>query len=241
MTFLLRFGDFLFRHTYWLYLPMYSAYKAMSDRKERAILRSILAPGMVAVDVGANVGIYTKFLARQVGEKGAVFAFEPSRLNFDRLLDNVRHLNVTTVEAAVGEKSGSAKLYLSESANIDHRMYDSGDDRSVVEVKLFSLDDYFPAGSRVDFIKVDVQGHELSVLNGARRVFLDNPQISCLIEFWPFGLSKAGVSPSDLLVLIAKLGFSYRIVGGSEDAVARPEQNIDLEFAYSNLIISRAK
>ena len=62
-----------------------------------------------------------------------------------------------------------------------------------------SLDDYFCPGSPVDFIKIDVQGYEHSVLRGAQRVLKENRGIRVLMEFWPYGLSKAGVAPSDVL------------------------------------------
>jgi FkbM family methyltransferase len=237
---LLRFGGFLFRHCYPIYLPLYGLYKAFSDRRERALLRDFVRPGMVAVDVGANIGVYTRFLAHLVGADGAVFAFEPSQLNFGRLRDNVRNPNVTVIEAAVGERSGTAKLFLSERANVDHRMFDSGDNRRAVDVELVSLDEFFPAGAQVDFIKIDVQGHEYSVIRGASRIIRENPQICCLLEFWPFGLSKAGIAPNDLVGLVTELGFTYQVVGGSEDVIAHPSDKIELEDAYCNLVITRA-
>jgi FkbM family methyltransferase len=237
---LLPFGNFLFRYCYPLYLPLYSVYKAFGDRGERALVRRIVKPGMVVVDVGANIGIYTRYLAELVGPSGAVYAFEPSPLNFGRLQDNVRPHNVTAIEAAVAEGSGAAELFLSDKANVDHRMYDSGDGRRRMEVRLVSLDDYFPAGTRVDFIKVDVQGHEYSVLKGAVRLLKENPRIVCLLEFWPFGLAKAGVRPNDLLQFISDLGFSYKVVGSSADIVERSEDKVDSENEFCNLVIERA-
>jgi FkbM family methyltransferase len=195
---------------------------------------------MIAADVGANIGIYTRYLANMVGPSGAVFAFEPSRLNCDRLRRNIQSHNVAIIEAAVGERTGIAELFLSDRANVDHRMYDSGDDRRRMEVELVSLDDYFPVGSRVDFIKVDVQGHEYNVLKGAARVLKENPRIVCLLEFWPFGLSKAGVVPDDLVQFIADLGFTYKVVAGSTDLVEHSENVLGSENEYCNLIIKRA-
>ena len=57
-------GDKLFRHAYPAYLPLYSAYKAISDRKERALMRALIRPGMTIVDVGANIGIHARFLSQ---------------------------------------------------------------------------------------------------------------------------------------------------------------------------------
>lgn len=236
---LLGIGNVLFRHCYPLYLPLYSVYKAISDRTERALLREIITPGMTVIDVGANIGIYTRYLASIVGPNGAVYAFEPSPLNYVRLRNNAQGHNVTTIEAAVGEGRGTAELFLSEEANVDHRMYDSGDGRQKMDVALVSLDEYFPAGARVDFIKIDVQGHEYSVLKGASRLLKENPRIVCLLEFWPFGLAKAGIRPTILTQFISDLGFTYKVVGSSTDVVERSEDKVDSEDEFCNLIISK--
>ncbi len=238
----LAIGDLLFRYCYPLYVPLYSLYKAWSDRKERAIWRDFVKPGMTIVDIGANIGIYTQYLAAIAGRNGSVYAFEPSKVNCARLRGNVQsHHNVTIVEAAVGERSGTAGLYLSDKTNVDHRMYDSGDGREKVNVALVKLDEYFPVGTRVDFIKIDVQGHEYSVLKGATRLFGDNPQIACLLEFWPFGLAKAGVKPADVLRFITGLGFTYELVSGAVDIVERADRKVERESEYCNLIISRKR
>jgi FkbM family methyltransferase len=236
----LAIGNLLFRHCYPLYVPLYSFYKAFTDRKERAVLRNLIKPGMTIVDVGANIGIYTRYLAGIAGRSVSVYAFEPSPLNFARLRDNVRsHHNITMIEAAVGEQNGVAELYLSEKANVDHRMYDSGDGRKKVDVALVSLDVYFPTGTQIDFMKIDVQGHEYSVLRGATRLFKENPQMVCLLEFWPFGLAKAGIRPADFLRFIIDLGFTYEVIGGSADVVERSDQKVGAENEFCNLIISK--
>lgn len=238
----LAIGDLLFRHCYPLYVPLYSFYKTLSDRKERALLRDIIKPGMTIIDVGANIGIYTRYLADIAGHGAAIYAFEPSPLNFIRLRNNVQsHHNVTLVEAAVGEQKGVAELFLSDKANVDHRMYDSGDRRQKIGVALVSLDEYFPAGTRIDFIKIDVQGHEYSVLKGAVRILKENPQVVCLLEFWPFGLAKAGIRPADLLQFITELGCTYNSIGGSSDVVEHPDRQVGMENRFCNLIISRGR
>jgi FkbM family methyltransferase len=233
---LLAIGDQLFRHAYPAYLPLYSAYKTISDRKERALMRALISPGMTIVDVGANIGIHARFLSRLTGNNGRVHAFEPSPANFSRLKENIAgRPNVTAVHAAVGEKSGMIGLFLSDALNVDHRTYDDGNGRKRIEVPLVGLDEYFRPGTTIDFLKIDVQGYEDSVLRGAARILQENPGIKGLIEFWPYGLRKAGTDPTGLLQFIVALGFHVEGL----DKQSLNELDANREFDYCNILISR--
>ena len=197
---LFRIADKLYYHAYPIYYPLYSSWKALRDRRERTLLRTIIRTGMCVVDGGANIGVYTRFLSALAGDSGHVHSFEPAPYNFKRLQQNVGKLpNVSLNQCALGETSGSVGLYYSKDLNVDHRTYESGDGRERISVPVTSLDNYFPAGKRVDLIKLDVQGYELSVLRGAERVLKENRDIKVLMEFWPYGLRKASIDPGDVL------------------------------------------
>ncbi|PYI62703.1 MAG: hypothetical protein DMF07_12760 [Verrucomicrobia bacterium] len=106
----------LYQYVFPIYRLLYAAYKTRADRAERELLKQILFPGAVVVDVGANIGIYSEFLSRCVGPTGLVHSFEPSPDNFRRLRVATRNLsNVRLSQAAVGERSGESKLYISKS------------------------------------------------------------------------------------------------------------------------------
>src|SRR5436190_17113280 len=118
------FGNQLYQHAFPIYRPLYAAYKAWADYAERQLLRQILLPGDVAVDAGANIGIYSQFLVRCVGPSGVVYSFEPASENFERLRAAARSFsNMHILQAAVGERSGKSELYLSDTLNVDHRTY----------------------------------------------------------------------------------------------------------------------
>ena len=237
-----RLANVLFTRGYPLYQPLYSSWKAFADRHERRLLKTILKPGMTVVDVGANIGIYTRFFAREVGITGRVHAFEPALQNFSRLEDAVRGLgNVVTNHAAVGERSATTTLFLSDQLNVDHRTFDTGDGRAGVSVKQVALDDYFPAASRIDVMKVDVQGFELQVLQGARRLMTENARLTILMEFWPYGLAQASTRPRDLIDFARGLGFSARPISSTsspsiEQMLAAPRA---LEN-YWNIVLARS-
>jgi FkbM family methyltransferase len=197
-------GNKVYDHAFPIYRLCYRTFKAYADKAERQLLRRILSAGDVVVDAGANIGIYSQFLSRCVGGTGIVHAFEPSPENFKRLQFATRKLpNVRLSQAAVGECSGSSKLYLSDNLNVDHRAYATeGDSRRVVAIDIIALDDYFKPGQRVDLIKIDIQGYELHALRGANRVLADNSHVKLLLEFWPYGLKQAGANWTDLIATL---------------------------------------
>ena len=145
------------------------------------ILRRLTPPDGVFVDVGANVGVVSVVAAAWVGTGGRVFAFEPSGREFDRLVENVR-LNrldqVTPVRAAVMDRHGAVDLRVAADGfaglnTLAASFPYSGVEADRVErVPAIMLDDYFahPAISRVDVIKIDVEGAEGAVLAGSSRV-----------------------------------------------------------------------
>src|SRR5438093_12581241 len=204
----------LYQYVFPIYRLLYAAYKTRADRAERELLKQILFPGAVVVDVGANIGIYSEFLSRCVGPTGLVHSFEPSPDNFRRLRAATRNLsNVRLSQAAVGERSGECKLYVSDKLNVDHRAYKAdADSRRAVPADMVALDDYFKPGQRVDLIKMDIQGYELHALRGAQRVLLENQDIDLLLEFWPVGLAQAGVRWEELVELLQRLDMNLALV-----------------------------
>ncbi len=235
-------GNAFFQRCYPLYRPLYISYKILVDRQERRQVRNVVHSGMTVVDVGAGIGAYTQLLSGLVGREGRVYAFEPSPVNFQRLERSVAGQdNVTAVQAAVGERTGATSLFLSDELNVDHRTYDTGEGRSRIGIPAFRLDDYFPPGTRIDFMKIDVQGYELSVLMGAERIVRENSEIKLLVEFWPHGLAQAGVKPAALLGYLRSRGLSFGVVGNTSKECFESEQLDAVDKnQYWNLMVARA-
>jgi FkbM family methyltransferase len=131
-------------------------------------LRACVLKGMTAYDIGAHVGFYTLLFSRAVGDAGKVFAFEPWPRNIADCLQHVHmnHLhNVVVVPAAVGSRRGLASFAIGESSNTGMLAPSETD----VRVACLTLDD-LTASERFplpDVIKVDVEGAESQVLEGA--------------------------------------------------------------------------
>ena len=240
-TNLLRWGNKLYERCYFLYFPLYAVYKMLSDRVERKLFRQFVQPGMTVVNVGANIGIYSRYFARLTGESGRVHSFEPSPTNFQRLKENTRRMgNVMINHAAVGERNGVIKLFISDELNVDHRTFDSGDGRQSIDVPVVTLDDYFQPGQKVDFIKIDVQGYEWSVLQGAQRVLRENADVKILMEYWPWGLKTASAEPSDLLNLFKSLGFTIsKVANGAMEHFDGSNLDPANPKDYCNLLVHK--
>lgn len=234
-------GNWLYNNAFPLYRPLYHFYKAMTDRAERVIISNNIGHADVAVDVGANIGVYSRFLARSVGTDGTVHSFEPSPDNFVRLqAATSNYSNVRLNQAAVGECSGAAKLYVSEALNVDHRVFvERGESRHAVPIACIALDDYFDVGSRVDFIKMDIQGYELHAVRGAKRVIQENAELKLLLELWPYGLKAAGGHWMELVEVLCDAGMTVREV--VQDGL-RPLDHARVQEAkewYTNVFASR--
>jgi FkbM family methyltransferase len=172
---------------------------------EYRAFREAVRPGMVALDVGANVGAYSTLLGRWVGSTGAVFAFEPAPRVFDGL---VRHIEindlaaiVTPVAAAVGASSTTAPFLLAESAGESRLAGASETSQRVISVPVTTIDE-FCARERLapDFIKIDVEGAELSALRGARETIrARRGHLALFVEMHPSIWPALGFGREDLL------------------------------------------
>ncbi len=202
---------------------------------ETAIIASQIRPGDVVLDIGANIGYYTLILARLVGETGRVYAFEPDPANFELLKKNVRangYQNVVYVKKAVSDQSGPLSLYLCPDNKGDHRIYDSQDNREVVEIEAVSLDEHFSEfQGEINFIKMDIQGAEGRAVRGMRRLLSRHPETSMITEFWPAGLERSGISATDYLSDLENLGFKlFRI--DEEEETTEPISTAELLEKY---------
>ena len=237
-----RFGNELYKIAFPIYRPLYSSFKAYSDRAERRILAGRLQPGAVAVDAGANIGIYSQFLSRCVGAGGTVHSFEPSPDNYRRLREGLEGVaNVRPNQLAVSDETGESTLYISDNLNVDHRAYPTtGDSRRTVTIRATTLDDYFKPGERVDLIKMDIQGFELHALRGAARVLDDNPEVALLLEFWPYGLKQAGGSAGELVSFLEGQRFLlYLAAKGGLKQYHNPVEYTEAQANYFNLFAMR--
>jgi FkbM family methyltransferase len=163
----------------------------------------------VALDIGANIGIYTLLLSHFAGPGGSVFAFEPDPQSLPWLQRNVDMnaiANVHVCPCAIGDESGHLTLYQDvtttrTSSLVPNAWTPDAVDRRSVSVRVETLDDYADKVRRIDFVKIDTEGFECAVLRGG---------MSLLRRFSPKVLIE--VLPANRLEvqgLLANLGYRF--------------------------------
>lgn len=133
--------------------------------------RSLLKTGDTVLDVGANIGVYTRFCSEFVGSTGRVLSLEPVPETYSYLTGNVRALNLKNVQCF----NVAASDHDDEAGRMSIPQYDTGgrnlytaklSSEGNVAVKVARLDTLFPDLSPA-FIKCDVEGHEVACIKGA--------------------------------------------------------------------------
>lgn len=240
----LRIGNILFKHFFPIYNVLYPIFKNRQDADEIRYLKSVIKPGDTILDIGANIGFYSKILSDCVGKDGKVHSFEPDRINFKHLKNNVSaYQNIILVNKAVSDKAGTLNVYKSKDLNVDHRTYPIGDYEAIESIEAVSIDDYLNNGWKVNLIKMDIQGFEVSALKGMKGTIAANPDLLLLLEFWPYGLHEAGSSVAEFCTVLYNLGLKIQFL---ENGVFMPFNNSYIpeyetwEWAkYKNIVVGR--
>ncbi len=202
----------------YLYYPLKISRVGLNTEPEMAIVASLVGPGDTVVDIGANIGTYTKVLSRLVGPKGRVFSLEPIPLTCRYLKHNVKTLrlgNVQVDQVAASDQDGSVTMvvpqYISGSLNyymasILDRPAPEDMDTPSYSVDTRRLDGLLPLDrGLVSFVKCDVEGHELPCLRGAEELLgTDHPAWLVEVSDDPDIENSAA---AELFALLKKYGY----------------------------------
>jgi FkbM family methyltransferase len=181
---------------------------------EMEFWRDRLQPGMTVIDVGANVGVYTFSAAPQVGDTGKVIAIEPFSGCVSCLKETCRANQLDWVKvygAAASDRPGKLRLSLHEASELNEVLADDATSTTpgtgrIEEVPCITLDSLIEQENlqRVDWLKIDAEGHEMKVLAGSDRI---------LQEFRPAILYEniAGASASNTPVAEYLLSKGYQL------------------------------
>jgi FkbM family methyltransferase len=184
-----------------------------------------VGPGSVVLDVGANIGAHTLEFASRVGSSGKVFAFEPTFFAHRKLLQNLA-LNPSLAAIVKAEQ---LMLAASDNRTTELEIYSSwplirqdnlhakhlGRLQPTEGARAISLDTYLRQAGvpRVDFVKLDVDGFECEVLEGARHC-LDVFRPTILMELAPYLLLERGASLAQLVAILTRSGYRFARLDG---------------------------
>lgn len=211
----------------------------------RLLIERLVQPGMTFVDVGANIGLHALAAARAMRGMGRVVAFEPYGPTRALLAESV-FINgfagiVEIHEAAVSSQSGMHAFYLGKTSG-HHSLYaleESGAAGEAIEVPVVTFADVIPRETRIDCIKIDVEGAELEVLKSARPFIESNPDIALIVEFGPSHLTRAGISVDDWFDRFAAMNLDYQAIDLIEGTLSCFDPQALAQLESANLLFAR--
>ncbi len=182
-------------------------------------LKRSVTPGMTVLDIGANVGFFTLFFARRVGAAGRVYAFEPGEYACGLLQRNIalnNFSNVTVIRKAVGDRCGKVCLHEGPEgfdvySSLRQVVYPQTEGIVFKEkqVDQITVDEFMDLNrlSSVDVVKVDVEGGELSVFRGMRRLLARNSSCKIIFELGGEMCNAFGYSSKDVVRELESFGY----------------------------------
>jgi len=188
---------------------------SLNGEPDLHVVRHLVGPGSRVIDIGANFGLYTRFLAEQVQPSGRVYSIEPIRLTYDILTSNVKRLKLKNVEPfnlAVSDDDQTLTMEVPDFASGGENFYEARivstatKGLRTVQVEARALDSLFGHLRQIDLIKCDVEGHELSCLRGAAFI-LKNVKPAWLIEI-SGNPDREETNAREVFRLMAEQGYS---------------------------------
>ena len=185
-------------------------------------LQVYLSPGQVAVDIGANAGAYTRKFSDVVGPTGLVIACEPLPDTFAKLQETcAKFTNVQLHNVGLDAQVGERDLYRGKNSEQCSFWPDNVPKKERAQpytVKTTTLDALLSGVPEVHGIKIDTQGAEMAVLQGATET-LKRPETIWMLEVWPDGLEAAGSSLEALVDLLQAAGL--QVIAEGKDPQTR--------------------
>jgi len=167
----------------WYYFRLLTSFE---KTPEMHFLGSLIKKGDLVVDVGANIGVFTKHLSELVGPTGKVVSIEPIPSTFDLLRWNVRALKLKNVELfpyAVSTENGEVEMMIPSYQTGGDDFYrakiiEKGGNQKTMKIPSKTLDSLLEKyGSKITFMKIDVEFHESETIQGAQNVIKNSMPI----------------------------------------------------------------
>jgi FkbM family methyltransferase len=201
----------------------YLAYKRLLEAGPTAKLGTLVEPGSTVIDAGANIGFFAIRFGRWVGPSGRVVAIEPEARNVETLRRRVRRAGLTgtveCVQAVAAAQDGELRLAVNPTHPGDHQIAAEGE-----PVRAVTLDALAEGESRrTSLVKIDVQGAETLVIDGARNL-LESDRPALFVEVDDEGLRAFDSSARELFETLARLGYEpHRLTRRGIEPVDDPE------------------
>jgi methyltransferase, FkbM family len=217
------------------------------DRNETNVVKKLVKPGHTVIEVGANFGCYTLLMAGLVGETGQIYAFEANP-NVSKYLKQSVAMNNLDGRVHVYENAASNKAYegfmtygLSNIGGgylLPDDAQQEKDNPFQASINAVTLDDTI-GGKHVDILKMDAEGSEGSILEGAQQLLKNNPHIVIIMEWVPAQLERNGANAAALISNLANDGFKFWRIN-KQSSVDPISPSALLTVTACDLVISRS-
>jgi FkbM family methyltransferase len=203
------------------------------------VLEVFLSSAENFLDLGANVGFYSMF-AVTLNPKIRVVAFEPNPEVRQRLLGNLLingfFTQVSVLPFGVSKNTGMAEFFVPPKSGTGagslRNLHPEEGESNKFQVELHTIDEIFPTGSRIDVIKMDIEGSEYqAILGGEKLIASQQPVI--VIELLRKWMAPFGSHPQDVFVKLNLLGYQCF---GINDSHLRRIQKIDESTEETNFL-----
>lgn len=219
------------------------------ETQEVCFLKKILKEGDIFFDIGANGGFYTVIASKIVGTTGHIYSFEPSKEELELLQLNVSTNNIenaTLVKKAVSNSKGYAQFALSKDGAMNSLLKNSHPGQTIQEwqeVELTTVDDFIKelAISKVDFMKIDVEGAEKLVFEGANKTLSKFENTVILFEACDLTSKGFGYSTEDFLTFLMQHNFFLYHIDNTGSLVPILEYNKMLGKSIYNFVGCKVK
>lgn len=183
------------------------------ERPETAFFQSVCRPGMTFLDIGANTGYYSAWAISFLKGAGRIVAFEPdpeSRAYLEQTRDANECDLMTVIPLAASDNEGAVVLFGNPDNRGDNRLYANDLCSKKISIHCRPVDSVLAelGITSVNLIKIDVQGFEGHVIKGMLQTLRNSPNVTLIMEFWPWGLKQAGSDAKALLMQLEGLGFT---------------------------------
>lgn len=208
------------------------------------LVKKVVRPNDVFIDIGANIG-YFSILSATISPSVRVISFEPVKDLFKKMKENFSIndcKNIEAINAAAGEINERRELFISNADNLGMSSFHQPENYSgrKEKVEVVSIDNWFKTSglSKIDLVKLDIEGSELAALKGMKGV-LEKQKPVLLVEINPETLSLFGLKPHDIFNYLKQLNFDGFLI--SDNGIPEYLNSIEINQTVNILFVHNDK
>jgi FkbM family methyltransferase len=203
---------------------------------------SILREGMVVLDVGAYLGIYT---LHALTAGCTVYSYEPTPQIFKILADNIGMNGFEPTgrshayNVAVSDTDGEVEFNLFINGQ-NNSIFNREEDGSKTKLRSVCLDTHLSHLDQIDVVKIDVEGAEPLALHGMKKIIASNPRIKIIMEFAPSNLKRGGSNPVEFIKMIRAMGLDIHAIDEISGKILNTNDEELCKAFSTNLLLEKA-